>query len=569
MEKRPKSEFERSRQTTIRSQSRIADYIKGKLSLDQIVSKDRIIKPEERHNKRAFLPLINEQVKIIPRKLRDPRTIEVKIDTRRPVQSKTKIREYDPITAKFRTPKPAEKKRQTFSINLDDYYVVLNKGAKGNAIEYKHDDYSTPGSQAQTQTPSTESSCNDLIPIISNVNNTAPDTNYYEETLVTKNDEISMLKEKIRNLQKNIVAKNSVDTDDETVLGKMLQSLTHLTNAMKILKNAQEQHQIIECVTQIEQEQDQWYSYVATISDGMKSLKYLNTTLKTDNAQKTNQLDEKHAENENLLKQLLQLEQEAKTLKNEKQDYSEMLNETKNKLKIVQKENENLLQQLKHQQNLGDKAHEELNRLNNIYEKLQIELEEKQRVAGELSEKLNNQIAQLEAANVELLSKYQRACEEVEKLAVESEHNAATAEQRERRYEEEMEALNNAKQAYIESLQKEAEKMKSEITTLEKHAAEVSEKNKQYYSQIVELTNENQTLKDDSKYKHQEKNQLYDAISEWCKSESLNDSVNLIEMIDNLKMRMVIAETNYSNRLLENLEQTVKFTHLLNGQLDQ
>lgn len=569
MNKRARNEIDRTRQA-FKSQSRIADYINGKIPLEQMIHKDRIIKPEERHNKRAFLPHINDDVKIVHRKIKDPRTIEVKIDTRRPVQrSKSKITEFDPKTNKFVTPPKPPKKNMY--IDFNNYRVLISdKGNRTNAIEFKEeksDDDSTPA-ESQLPTPATQSPCNDIVPVISNVNDTAPDTTYYEETLVTKNDEISMLKEKIRALQKSIITKNNVGVDEDHVLDKILESLTHVSGVMKSLKNARDDYEISSCVAQIEDEQDKWFSYVATVSDGMRTLKELNNTLKSQNTTKAAQLREKEAENEHLQKKLLNAKQETVTLKTEKNDYMDMLNASKHSLKLAHKENENLQQQLANYSRLSQKANEQLDMLNKACEKVQIDLQSKEQTAMELEQRLQHEIAQLEAANDQLVRQYEQATVEIEHLTQQSQRNATVAKEAELRYKSELETLIAAKEGYIETLQHEADRLRNEIRVLQKNMSELAQENEQYYTTVARLTNENQSLRDDAKYMTCERKQLDEAITEWCKSECVHDSLNLIEMIDNLKMRMVIAETTYSNRLMENLEQTVKFTQLL-GELDQ
>lgn len=566
-------------QIQVKSQSRISDYIQGRLSLDQMVNKDRIIKPEERHNKRAFLPHINDEMKIVPPKIVKPKTIEAKVPPAPMQRIKTKIKEYDPTTNSYRTPTPSTqpKQKKVINIDLNDYCFVINKEGSKNqtaAIEFKPHDKS-PGNSTSTigsqmPTPYSQSPCNEMIPVISNVNLiTPPDKVYYEETLGTKNDEISMLKEKIRNLQKNLIAKNNYfGVDEENVINKIVESLEIIATIAKNLKNTNDQCKISDYLSTIEDQQEKWYSYVATISEGMKHLKESNASLKQENVIKETQLQEEHEENERLQKQLISLKTENTSLITEKNHFVDSLSSVKHSLKLAEKENEALREQAEHHKRLNGKAIEQLNMLNEACKKVQIELQDKEKASVEVGAKLRHEIKVLEAANEDLSFKYEHVCNEVNRLNELYQENTALAEEVKLRHQNEIETAVNAKRQYIETLEKEAQRLKDEIHSLEVSMREVSRKNEQNYLLISQLTNENHTLREDTKYMNCEKEQLNEAISEWCKNESLHDSVHFIDMIDNLKMKMVIAETNYSNRLMENLEQTVKFTRLMDGQLD-
>ncbi|XKL69472.1 hypothetical protein PGB90_007241 [Kerria lacca] len=499
-------------------QSRIADYIKGKVKLEDIISKDKIVRPQDRHNKQAFLPPLNNKEIIL-----------------RTVRKKRPVRKCS----------PPQLNRVCTKINSS---ITLTEPSLTNEslVTSRTDRFQSTSTKTFNTAETTEPRCQQT-----NVEQLA-------RTLVEKNQEIAKLKEKIENFRDFVHLDmashgDEVNEDVLSIVGRLFDRLVNISTNLQYTDTKDEE--VLAFLANIERERRRWYSFSTNIMEDIQTLKLKNQSLCVSNAEKDCRLNETTAMNTKLKFKLTALEKEfqmEQATKNQLEITSKTITE---KIKIAREQNNKLRNNLCHYEQKFSSAVDELSKLGKLGDRVRNEFEIKKLAFEELNAKQHARVHQLEKTITDL----EKACCTLQLNS--DEKNQKQIAELEERYRLDIETIKDANEKYIKQIQKEKTSLENDVCQLKEKEQSLLHDNENMQMKLRELINTNQLLNVELNEAKREKQILEEAWNEW-RRKSQNE--NLDEANENLMTEMLVAEEHNLKRLMQDLDDTMRCTGLIN-----
>lgn len=293
------------------SQSRIGPYIEGKAELREIYNCVKIIKPENRHNKRAFLQRMS------------------------PGQQSTVTQKSTSLQHKASKKKPSSKldnKNGTVACNSLSISAISGHSAHGDISNHSHVSNNT----------STSTSVESL-------------KQFYERLLAQKDAEILAFRDQVQHLHRNLELKLISDSTNEvgTTISNLLRSLSDISEIISLTRTTTMNEPLDRTLARMENIRNNWYNVAASLSTTAKTLYESNQHLHQLHAEKDDQLSKLKNENTKLQERVAQIEDEIKK-------YDE-LGLTVDNVITIKNNNEKLRSDIKRYEQLGKEGQKELN----------------------------------------------------------------------------------------------------------------------------------------------------------------------------------------------------------------
>lgn len=322
--------MEKRQQVTIRerlsntkkhnSQSRIGPYIEGKAELRDIYNCVKIIKPENRHNKSAFLQSMSRG---------QQSTV---------TQKSTSLQHK---ASKKKTSSKLNNKNGTVACNSLSVSAVSGHSAHGDISKHSHVSNDT----------STSTSVESL-------------KQFYERLLAQKDIEFSAFKDQVEHLHRSLELKPISDSTNEisVSINNLLRSLSDISEIISLSRTTTMNEPIDQVLVRMENIRNSWYNMAVSLSTTAKTLYESNQHLLQLDAEKDGQLSTLRNENTNLQERVAQIENEIKK-------YYE-LGLTADNVITIKNDNEKLRNDIKRYEQLGKEGQKELNRCLFLHEEI-------------------------------------------------------------------------------------------------------------------------------------------------------------------------------------------------------
>lgn len=356
-------------------QSRIAGYINGTAKLEDIYNTDKIVKPQDRHNKRTF----HHQ-------------------NLSPANRNT-------IPAAQRAAKPRASKsssKATTAPRPDDSANTL----PGSVSVH---------SQGDTSSQSCASSVKAGSARATSVSSSMRAVN--EQLLTEKDEEIAALKDRVEHLLRSLTPpdRDSATADDVTALvDNLFRSLAGAFDAIAHCRADMTDERVEQTLAHMEQSRDHWYTLAGGLSKAVNALHESGQQLRTSNADLDEQLARLRSENATLKLKVAELQAQTDGAEAMRHQLDVMAaNED-----AIRVENERLLGQIRELEQRHKRAKDEITGCLELHERIEKDTQTKENV----SERFAARLKQLESDKNEMQMELRRYRDELTAAEAENAH---------------------------------------------------------------------------------------------------------------------------------------------------